>query len=126
MGCLAAQEHLGDLILSRHKFPRTSVRDLYLTKAEFILLGFCFFTFYLSRSAHLYTKKFGMCDLRCFCKNKTLASIGKCNPTRYTRLVSLPACWEQISQSLFKNKLLSSLCAEPLGLCAQSERSATG
>lgn len=43
LGCLAAQEHLGDPILSRHKFPRTSVRDLYLTKAEFILLVFCFF-----------------------------------------------------------------------------------
>lgn len=64
---------------------RVEINGLRPPLTAFSLLGNppqAFFPLSLSRSAHLYTNSVGMCALRGFCKIQTLASIGKCDPTR--------------------------------------------
>lgn len=64
---------------------RVEINGLRPPLTAFSLLGNppqAFFPLSLSRSAHLYTNSVGMCALRVFCKIQTLASRGKCDPTR--------------------------------------------
>ena len=74
---------------------RVEINGLRPPLTAFSLLGNppqAFFPLSLSRSAHLYTNSVGMCALRVFCKIQTLASIGKCAPTRSAHWGTFPAC----------------------------------